>query len=86
MKQAISDTKKRGRGRPRVGSTAVMVRIPPELLADLDRWRAETAKAMREEPEGRPEAIRSALEYVLDSHRPKWALEDARAAKKKHKG
>ena len=31
-------------GRPRVGSVGVLVRMPPDELAELDRWMAEQAR------------------------------------------
>ena len=40
MTDAIPSAKK-SRGRPRVDATPVNVRVPPDLLADLDRWIAE---------------------------------------------
>ena len=52
-------TKKRGR--PRTGiNLAVGVRLPPRLLRELDRWRAQELS-----PLGRPEAIRRLLEECL---------------------
>jgi DNA-binding XRE family transcriptional regulator len=52
-------TKKRGR--PATGiNPAVGVRLPPELLLDLDRWRARQPSIS-----GRPEAIRRLIESGL---------------------
>lgn len=36
-----SPKKKKKMGRPRIGSIGMMVRLPPEQLADLDAWIAE---------------------------------------------
>ena len=48
---------RKSRGRPRVDSIHVGVRIPPEQVAPLDAWIAD-----QPEPRpGRPEAIRLAL-------------------------
>ena len=59
MNNAIPDNRKK-RGRPRVGSTLVGVRLDPDLLARLDAYRA----TLPGEP-SRPEAIRSMIEAVL---------------------
>jgi hypothetical protein len=65
MAKAISNIrKKRGRGRPRVDATPIMVRIAPNLLAPLDRWIAEQPGKAEERP-SRPDAIRTALEDWL---------------------
>lgn len=54
MDKSITDNnKKRGRGRPRVDSTFVGVRLPPQNLAELDEWIAEQPQKL-----SRPEAIR----------------------------
>lgn len=56
MAASISDTqKKRGRGRPSTGGQmpGVMVRLPPDQLAELDAWIAKQGQ-----PVSRPEAIR----------------------------
>ena len=47
---SIDDTRK-SRGRPKVGATQLAVRVPPDLLADLDRF-------IEERPMSRPEALR----------------------------
>ena len=60
MAKAISGIKKkRGRGRPRVGSTGIMVRMPPAELAELDKWIA------RQEATSRPEAIRQLVKLAI---------------------
>src|SRR5438477_9095003 len=52
------------RGRPATGTNpAVGVRLPPELLQDLDRWRAH-----QPDISGRPEAIRRLIESGLGRH------------------
>ena len=61
MPQGISGIKKkRGRGRPPVHSTAVMVRIPPEELAALDAWIAK-ANPKPSRPVAIRELVRDAL-------------------------
>ena len=72
---------KKRTGRPLVGSTPVMVRLPPDQLADLDRWIRDIARRMRAEPTGRPEAIRDILQNHFDSQRQHWSREDAQKAK-----
>src|SRR6516165_8262801 len=61
MTRSISNIgKKRGRGRPKVGAIPVMVRLLPDQVARLDKWR----KGLADRP-GRPEAIRRLLEERL---------------------
>ena len=61
MTRSISNIgKKRGRGRPKVGAIPVMVRLLPDQVARLDRWRGGLAGSP-----GRPEAIRRLLEQGL---------------------
>ncbi len=60
MMQSIPDDRK-SRGRPKVGSVHVGVRIPPEQLDPLDAWIA----AQPEPRPSRPEAIRLALKDWL---------------------
>jgi hypothetical protein len=67
-KARISGTKKR-RQRPEVGSVGIMLHLPPDLLADLDRWIQDIARRMRAEPTGRPEAIRDILQNHVDTQR-----------------
>jgi hypothetical protein len=69
MRQALSGIKK-SRGRPRVGSTGVMCRLPPPLLADLDKWIKRHAEPLS----SRPEAIRLILKNWLSSPRARAAL------------
>lgn len=54
---SISDDRKKSRGRPRVGSTSVGVRLPPAELAALDAHIA----AQPDPKPSRPEAIRRVL-------------------------
>jgi hypothetical protein len=58
--------KKRGRGRPFLGAQPVMVRLLPEQVAAVDKWR----KAQADQP-GRPEAIRRLIEVALSNQRKK---------------
>jgi hypothetical protein len=60
-KSTISDTRKRPRGRPTVGSTGIMVRMPPSDLAALDKWIARQADEMT-----RPEALRAMMAMVFE--------------------
>lgn len=57
MADAIPDIQKK-RGRPAVGSTGVLVKLPPEDLELLDAWIAA------HEPMSRPEAMRRILKLV----------------------
>lgn len=53
--EAIGNIRKRGRGRPRVNATPVLVRIPPSETAALDA----AIEAHEDEPRpSRPELIR----------------------------
>src|SRR5205085_7764658 len=71
----------RKRGRPATGINPVVgVRLPPELLDELDHWRAQETNIS-----GRPEAIRRLIEAAL-SHRetrgqPLLSPEQSRAAR-----
>lgn len=61
MKRSLSNIrKKRGRGRPKVGATPVMVRLLPAQTKSLDAWR----NGQKDRP-GRPEAIRRLLDRAL---------------------
>jgi hypothetical protein len=62
MAQSISNirNKRRGRGRPRIGAIPVLVRLLPDQVTRLDKWR----KGLADGP-GRPEAIRRLLEEKL---------------------
>lgn len=48
-----SKTNGRRKGRPRVGSTAILVRLPPDYLEVLDNWIAKQKLSIQ-----RPEGIR----------------------------
>jgi hypothetical protein len=52
--------KKRGRGRPPVGATPIMVRMPPAELGALDNWIGSQTDEL-----SRPEAIRRLVELGL---------------------
>ncbi|WP_157973394.1 hypothetical protein [Blastomonas sp. UPD001] len=57
---SIDGAKKHGRGRPRVDSEPVNVRVDRAMIEAIDRWRA------LEDPEmTRPEAMRRLVEYAL---------------------
>jgi hypothetical protein len=57
--------KKRGSGRPAIGATPIMVRMPPVELGELDGW----IKRQSEKP-SRPEAIRRLVEMALSGSDP----------------
>jgi hypothetical protein len=60
----INNIKKRARGRPRKDSEAIMVRVPAELLADIDSHIRESESSI-----GRPEAIRQLIKLGF-KHKP----------------
>ena len=75
MNKAISDTRKKGRGRPRVDATQIGLRLPPDQLAVLDVWIAK-----QKEPDlSRPEAIRRLVEIGLAKSSPSDRLRATRA-------
>jgi hypothetical protein len=51
---------RKSRGRPKVGSTPINVRLPPDELAPLDAFIAKAKEQI-----GRPEAIRRILANFL---------------------
>lgn len=59
MSASITDNRKRGRGRPPVGSTLVGVRFPPDELAALDSWINRQGDGL-----SRPEAVRRIVAKV----------------------
>jgi hypothetical protein len=61
MKEILKPAAKKSGGRPRVGATPVMVRIPPEQLKRLDQW----ISSHKGEDISRPEAIRWLLQAAL---------------------
>lgn len=67
MTDAILDTKKRGRGRPRVDSIQLSVRVQSDLLAAVDAWIGEQAERIPPEALSRPEAIRRLAAEALIS-------------------
>jgi hypothetical protein len=79
----VNKIRKRGRpsiaGKPGVQSVLIGVRLPPNLLADLDRWRIELARRAGGNPEGRPEAIRAILEGHFEGARSRELRENARS-------
>src|SRR5262245_18058689 len=60
MRSISNIRKKRGRGRPPVGATPIMVRMPPKELSSLDAWIAQ----QKDEP-SRPEAIRRLVDEAF---------------------
>lgn len=56
------DGARKPRGRPAVGSTAINLRLPPDLLAALDAWREGQQDAPR-----RPEAVRRLVAQAVDA-------------------
>ena len=57
-KPKVSDIKKKRIGRPPVGSIAVLVRIRPNLMKQLDKWNSGDLS--------RPEAIRHLVEFAMN--------------------
>lgn len=60
MMEASEDIKKSKRGRPKVSTTPLMVRVEPVLLSQLDDWRRR-----EDDLPTRPEAIRRLIEAGL---------------------
>jgi hypothetical protein len=58
-------SKKRPRGRPRVGSTPITVRLAPKELSQLDQFIKEFSGSM-----GRPEAIRELIKSGMQREPP----------------
>ena len=56
----MSETIRRKGGRPKVGATPITVRIPPDDLAQLDRWIEANHPGT-----SRPEAIRQIMQLVI---------------------
>ena len=56
----MSETRKNKGGRPAVNATPVTLRLPPEILAPLDKFASE-----EDGNPGRPEAIRRILKDWL---------------------
>ena len=54
--------KKKTVGRPRVHSTATMVRLPPFMVREIDNWRRQ-----QQDLPTRPEAIRRLLKEALST-------------------
>ena len=69
--------KKRGRGRPATGTDpAVAVRLPPNVLAQVDRWAAEKGYT-------RSDAIRAMVTYAIAGRVIDDAKPPRRAKKRK---
>jgi hypothetical protein len=60
-RSTISSAKKSRRGRPRVESKAINVRMAVDAIKSLDAWRRE-----QDDLPGRPEAIRRLVEIGLE--------------------
>ena len=60
-KSIVFDTRKRPPGRPAVGSTGIMVRMPPSDLAALDKWIARQPGEIT-----RPQALRAMMAMVVE--------------------
>jgi hypothetical protein len=60
MSSRIDNVKKSKRGRPRVESEAITVRMAANVLQSLDDWRRKQSDLP-----GRPEAIRRLVEFGL---------------------
>jgi hypothetical protein len=65
----MAGTKKRQRSSPKSGSVGIKVRLPSDMLADLDRWRQDLGKRLHKGPDNRPEAIRAILERHFEGAR-----------------
>ncbi|PYF03837.1 hypothetical protein BJ122_10594 [Rhodopseudomonas faecalis] len=66
MVKSIRDIQKKGRGRPSTGGrkAGILVRLPDEQLAEIDRWIER-----QDDPPTRPEAIRQLTALGLKSKR-----------------
>ncbi len=62
-RSTITDNRKRGPGRPKVGASLIGVRVPPAELSILDKWIKDQAKPKP----SRPEAIRQLVAAGLES-------------------
>jgi hypothetical protein len=51
------------------GTTSIVVRLPENMLADLDRWRNDLANRLGRAPADRSEAIRAILEGHFEGAR-----------------
>ena len=59
------------------GATSIVVRLPPQMLADLDRWRNDLAKRLGRDPDSRADAIRAILEGHFEGARSRGLREDS---------
>jgi uncharacterized protein YdaU (DUF1376 family) len=57
------------------------VRLPPDQLADLDRWIRDIARRMSAKPTSRPEAIRDILQNHFETQRQHWGRENIQKKK-----
>jgi hypothetical protein len=57
----MSETKKKRGGRPPINATPLTVRVPPDLLADLDAWISEQS----DPKPSRPDAMRRLVSDYL---------------------
>jgi hypothetical protein len=84
VKARTTDQKKGKGGRPSVAgepsvrSVLIGVRLSPDLLADLDRWREDLADRVGGDTESRPEAIRAILEGHFEGARSRGLRDKAR--------
>lgn len=60
MSDATNSDIRKKRGRPAIGSTPIMVKLPPDQLSKLDQWIADQGEAIT-----RPEAIRRIVASAL---------------------
>ena len=68
---SINNIKKRGRGRPRKDSEAILVRVPAELLDVIDTHIRESAGSI-----GRPEAMRQLISLGFKQKPPPYWSDD----------
>ena len=75
IKSIPVNVKKRGRGRPATGTDPVVaVRLPPHVLAQVDRWAADKGYT-------RSEAIRDMVAYAISGR----VIDDGRASRRAKK-
>jgi hypothetical protein len=71
MNAATDNDIKKSKGRPRVDSAPVMVRLSADQLGAIDDWRR-----LQEDLPGRPEAIRRLIEKALSSEPTAAAMKE----------
>lgn len=74
---SFSDTRKKKIGRPRVGSIPIMLRMPPEVVAEIDRAISEMT-GRNSDPFTRQEIIRMWIDDALLVRRRRWDRQDKR--------